>query len=255
MFEFVSGDNFALISGTSMATPHIAGIAALIKQNHPLWTPSMIASAMSTTASKHDNRGDPIMAEGFAANTMYPAAPFGFGSGLVDPARALDPGLVFAAGNLSYTAPLFLSFNVLTINLETGYEDYLTFLCSLPDTDPEKVRIATGGTCPGSYSNPSDLNQPSLTITALSGARVTRRIVKNVASKPETYVCAVVPPKGVTVSVDPPWFNVAPEATQVLEIRLAVTQALDDFAFGEIVMTGSLNHIVRMPLSILPVSV
>ena len=81
-----------------MATPHIAGIAALIKQNHPSWTPSMIASAMSTTATKHDNRGDPIMAEGFAANTVYPAAPFGFGSGLVDPPRALDPGLVFAAG-------------------------------------------------------------------------------------------------------------------------------------------------------------
>ncbi|XP_042028494.1 subtilisin-like protease SBT2.4 [Salvia splendens] len=233
MNPILSGDNFALISGTSMATPHIAGIAALIKQNHPSWTPSMIASAMSTTATKHDNRGDPIMAEGFAANTVYPAAPFGFGSGLVDPARALDPGLVFAA----------------------GYEDYLTFLCSLPNADPEKVRIATGGTCPGSSSNPSDLNQPSLTITALSGARVTRRVVKNVASKPETYVCAVVPPKGVTVSVDPPWFSIAPEATQVLEIRLAVTQALDDFTFGEIVMTGSLNHIVRMPLSILPVSV
>ncbi|XP_057764971.1 subtilisin-like protease SBT2.4 [Salvia miltiorrhiza] len=229
----LSGHNFALISGTSMATPHIAGIAALIKQNHPTWTPSMIASAMSTTATKHDNRGDPIMAEGFAANTLYPAAPFGFGAGLVDPTRALDPGLVFS----------------------TGYEDYLTFLCSLPNTDQEKIRIATGGICAGSFSNPSDLNQPSLTITALSGTRVTHRIVKNVASKPETYLCAVLPPKGVSVSVDPPWFNIAPEATQILEIRLVVTQVLNDFSFGEIVLTGSLNHIIRMPLSVLPISV
>lgn len=98
-FRLVSGHNFALISGTSMAAPHIAGIAALIKQNHSTWTPSMIASAMSTTATKYDNHGDPIMAQGFGAYTLYPAAPFGFGAGLVDPSRALDPGLVFSTGN------------------------------------------------------------------------------------------------------------------------------------------------------------
>lgn len=82
-----------------MATPHIAGISALIKQHNPSWSPSMIASAMSTTATKHDNYGDPIKAQGFGANTLYPAAPFGFGAGLVDPTRALDPGLVFSSGN------------------------------------------------------------------------------------------------------------------------------------------------------------
>lgn len=117
------------------------------------------------------------------------------------------------------------------------------------------VRIATGGTCAGSFSNPSDLNQPSLTITALSGTRITHRTVKNVASKPETYLCAVLPPKGVSVSVDPPWFTIAPEETRTLEIRLLVTQALNDFSFGEIILTGSLNHIIRLPLSLFPVSV
>ncbi|KAH6787745.1 PA-domain containing subtilase family protein [Perilla frutescens var. hirtella] len=233
MNPILSGNNFALISGTSMAAPHIAGIAALIKQNYSTWTPSMIASAMSTTATKHDNRGDSIMAEGFAAYTMYPAAPFGYGAGLVDPTRALDPGLVFS----------------------TGYEDYLSFLCSLPNTDREEIRIATGGTCASSFSNPSDLNQPSLTITALSGTRVTHRIVKNVANKPERYLCAVLSPKGVSVSVNPTWFNIAPEETQILEIRLVVTQVLEDFSFGEIVLTGTLNHIIRMPLSVLPISV
>ncbi|KAK4439395.1 Subtilisin-like protease SBT2.4 [Sesamum alatum] len=229
----LSGHSFALISGTSMATPHIAGIAALIKQNNPSWSPSMMASAMSTTATKYDNRGEPIMAEGFAAYTLYQAAPFGFGAGLVDPIRALDPGLVFS----------------------TGYEDYLSFLCSLPNTDPERIRIATGGSCVALFSNPSDLNQPSLTITALSGMRMTKRVVKSVASKPETYLCAVRPPKGVAVTVDPPGFTIAPQESQSLEIRLYVIQALDDFSFGEIVLTGSLNHIVRIPLSVLPISV
>lgn len=138
---------------------------------------------------------------------------------------------------------------------EAGYEDYLTFLCSLPNTDQEKIRIATGGTCASSFSNPSDLNQPSVTITALSGTRVTHRTVKNVANKPETYLCAVLPPKGVSIGVDPPWFTIAPEETQILQIRLVVTQALNDFTFGEIVLTGSLNHITRLPLSLLPISV
>ncbi|CAA0817963.1 Subtilisin-like protease SBT2.4 [Striga hermonthica] len=228
----LSGYSFALISGTSMATPHIAGIAAIIKQKNPYWSPSMIASAMSTTARKHDNRGDPIMAEGFAAHTLYPAAPFGFGAGLVDPVRALDPGLVFSA----------------------DYEDYLNFLCSLPNTDPEKIRSATGGTCAAAFSNPLDLNQPSVTVTALSGMRMTQRVVKNVARIRETYLCAVFPPNGVTVKVDPSWFTLAPGESQILEIRFLVDRALDDFSFGEIVLTGSLNHIVRMPLSVFPIS-
>ncbi|XP_073059984.1 subtilisin-like protease SBT2.4 isoform X2 [Primulina eburnea] len=218
----LSGNSFALISGTSMATPHIAGIAALIKEANSAWTPSMIASAMSTTAIKYDNQGEPIMAEGFAPYTLYPAAPFGFGAGLVDPIRALDPGLVFA----------------------TGFEGYLSFLCSLPNADPSAVKIATGGSCGQSFINPSDLNQPSVTITALYGKRTVNRVVKNVASKPETYLSAVLVPKGVRISIDPPWFTIAPGGTQNLEVRLVVTRALEDFSFGEIVLTGSMNHIV-----------
>lgn len=79
-----------------MATPHIAGIAALIKQYNPLWTPSMIASAISTTANKYDISGEHIMAEG--SDRLYPSTPFDFGAGLVNPTRALDPGLVLSSG-------------------------------------------------------------------------------------------------------------------------------------------------------------
>lgn len=67
----------------------------------------------------------------------------------------------------------------------------------------------------------------------------------------ETYVCAVLPPKGVTVDFSPRWFTIAPQGTQDLEIKLTVVQVLRTFSFGEVILTGNQNHIVRMPVSVL----
>lgn len=79
-----------------------------------------------------------------------------------------------------------------------------------------------------------------------------RRNVKNIGSKQETYLCSVIPPKGVMVSLNPPSFTIVPQGTQDLEIQLNVTQAMEDYSFGGIILTGSLNHIVRIPISVLP---
>ena len=100
------GLNFALLSGTSMATPHVAGIAALIKQRNPTWTPSMIMSAIATTATKYDKNGRLIMAEGFGIASLNPSTPLELGSGLVTPGRAIDPGLIFYSGDISKTLVL-----------------------------------------------------------------------------------------------------------------------------------------------------
>ena len=42
-------DKHVSISGTSMATPHVAGAVALIKQQHPDWNPDQIKSALKST--------------------------------------------------------------------------------------------------------------------------------------------------------------------------------------------------------------
>ncbi|CAN6455307.1 unnamed protein product [Victoria cruziana] len=95
------GERFALISGTSMAAPHIAGLAALIKQKFPRFSPAAIASALSTTASLYNKQGGPIMAQRAYSNpdsSQSPATPFDMGSGFANATAALNPGLVFDAG-------------------------------------------------------------------------------------------------------------------------------------------------------------
>ncbi|KAF3322146.1 subtilisin-like protease SBT3.5 [Carex littledalei] len=226
----LSGQHFALISGTSMAAPHVAGVAALVKQYHPSWTPAMIASALSTTASKHDRLGRPIMSQGPELYRLYQSTPFDYGSGLINPSGALDPGLVFPS----------------------EFEDYIKFLCSLSNTTSRDIFLATKVTCVAPSDTPSDLNLPSITISSLRGCQSIRRYVKNVAGKTETYLPAVHVPDGVSVHVNPSWFEIGPDGIQHLEITFNVTEASESFNFGELVLIGSLDHIVRLPLVVRP---
>ena len=50
-FGDVSFD-FAMFQGTSMATPHVAGSAALLLDGHPDWTPADVRSALVNTAAR-----------------------------------------------------------------------------------------------------------------------------------------------------------------------------------------------------------
>lgn len=83
---------FGVISGTSMATPHVAGAAALLKQLHPDWSPADIKSALMSTADTNV----------FLDEDGTPAGVLDQGAGRIDLARAVNPGLVFDRPSLSY---------------------------------------------------------------------------------------------------------------------------------------------------------
>ena len=90
------GRDFDLYSGTSMSSPHVAGLAALLTELHPNWSPMAKKSALMTT-------GDDIL-DGVPGFETHPTVIFREGAGHVNPNRAADPGLVYNHGFLDWLA-------------------------------------------------------------------------------------------------------------------------------------------------------
>lgn len=78
-------DNYAALTGTSMATPHVTGAAALLAQQHPDWRAGELKAALTTTATPHPNL------------TVYEQ-----GAGLIDVGRAAAARLTASVGTLSF---------------------------------------------------------------------------------------------------------------------------------------------------------
>ncbi|RAL43856.1 hypothetical protein DM860_014357 [Cuscuta australis] len=83
---------YQIDSGTSMSTPHVAGVVALIKAEHPDWSPGAIRSALITSAWSSQRDGDDIRDGGIMDKV---SDLFDIGGGFVNPIGALDPGLVY----------------------------------------------------------------------------------------------------------------------------------------------------------------
>ncbi len=93
-----SGQNDATLwafdSGTSMASPHVAGAGALLMQQHPDWTPAEVQSALMLTAGTDMVDSDEVT----------PATPFAMGNGVVVLSNASNAGLVMGETTANYLA-------------------------------------------------------------------------------------------------------------------------------------------------------
>jgi len=80
-------DRYEFLSGTSMAAPHIAGLAAIYLSERPLASPAEVKSALMTSAE------DTVLANGDRETD-----PFNQGAGIVDSPSFLNPGLYYENG-------------------------------------------------------------------------------------------------------------------------------------------------------------
>ena len=76
---------FDFLSGTSMASPHNAGVGALMSMLHPDWSPHQIRSAVMMTATNQNT----VKEDG-----STPTDPHDVGAGRIDLTKAGDAGLV-----------------------------------------------------------------------------------------------------------------------------------------------------------------
>jgi hypothetical protein len=217
-----AGASFALMSGTSMAAPHVSGIAALIRAKHPEWSPAEIRSALMTTALDTTEAGKQLQVG------SEDATPFAYGAGEVHPAPAFDPGLVF----------------------DSSSTDWLQYLCGIyPDgityfgghVDLDCATIGTLAT--------NQLNYPSIAMGRMVGTQTVTRTVTNVGTKASHYVSEVKAPAGYTVKVTPAAMNINPGKTASFKVQVTnVSGAFSTWADGKLTWEDQNGHSVGLPL-------
>ena len=220
-------NNYNAASGTSMSSPHTAGLAALLASENPNWSPMWIKSALMTSAKVLDNTGQPIQRGPVAAT------PLNFGSGHVVPGSAFDPGLVY----------------------DSGFDDWISYGCAIGQIQ----LITSAGFCAGFPArDASDLNYPSIAVGDLAGTQTVTRTVTNITQRSSTYGVTVQAPPGFTATVSPATLVVPPHHSRSYTVTLTRTTApLGQWSFGSLTWTDKdktkRGHSVRSPIAVRPV--
>ncbi|KAJ4728340.1 Subtilisin-like protease [Melia azedarach] len=227
--------NFTVMSGTSMACPHVSGITALIRSAHPKWSPAAIKSAIMTTADATDRYSKPIM------DGNKPAGVFSIGAGHVNPERAINPGLIY----------------------DIMPDEYVTHLCTLGYTRSEIFTITHRNvSCHENLqmNRGFSLNYPSISVIFKHGqtSKMIKRRLTNVGSPNSIYSVEVVAPEDIKVRVKPQrlvfkYINQSLSYRVWFISRKRTTKDRMSFAQGQLTWVHSANssfYRVRSPLSV-----
>jgi hypothetical protein len=219
---------YNIISGTSMACPHVTGAAAYVKSVHPDWSPAAVLSAIVTTAT-------PV--------TAAPEAEFAYGAGQVNPLGARYPGLVYDAGEA----------------------DFLGFLCAQGYNASQMATMAgkAGTACPQGTKAPAvgDLNYPSIAVPVINYgvpfASVFPRRVTNVGPTGSVYRAKVESvPAGIEIKVSPEELAFS-KKKQTLSFTVSVSGTLtvvdeDTLGASASLVWSDGRHVVRSPIYVFP---
>ena len=210
-----SGRDWDFYSGTSMSSPHVAGLAAYYLSKFPRWSPMAVKSAMMTTA--YDLSGTTVGSKD--------SDPFNQGAGHVDPTRFLDPGVVF----------------------ESDEDDWYSYIAGQGTAVP-----ASSGTTQG--IDASDLNVASLAIGDLAGVQTVTRELTDVSRSQETYKATYSGSNAVTVEFDNNATYVVP-AGGTVPVRMTISAtgtSYGAYAKGFVTFNGDKGHKVRIPVAVQP---
>jgi len=216
--EGVAGEMFMAISGTSMSSPHIAGVGALLTQAHPDWSPAVIRSAIMTTAH-----------QGVVDNDRVSLAdPFDLGAGHVNPGGEWIKGSISQPG-LAYDAGLF---------------EYAAYTCGAD------FGVFSSGSCDflesiGVPSDASDLNLPSIGIADLAGSQTVQRTVTSVANENgwRTYNASVDVPPGYSATVSPSSIRLKKGQSATYEVTITNEGApAGEWRFGSLTWNEKNGH-------------
>ncbi|KAI5018195.1 hypothetical protein ZWY2020_043083 [Hordeum vulgare] len=215
---------FNIRSGTSMSTPHVSGITALVKSSHPDWSAAAIKSAILTTTDITDSAGGPILDEQHQKATAY-----AMGAGHANPIKAIDPGLVY---DLSIT-------------------EYAGYICALLG-DQGLASIARNPmlSCKMLPKIPeAQLNYPSITVPLRTRPFTVHRTVTNVGPPNSVYTLKMVVPKSLRVCVYPETLVFSKAGEKLTYSITASTNSTGGKKFMEGTLSWiSKNHVVRSPI-------
>jgi subtilisin family serine protease len=213
------GELFQYLSGTSQAAPEVSGVAALLKEAHPNWSPSSLKSALMTSAYGGLRRQNGGLADGFDV-----------GSGHIAPNSAVDPGLVY----------------------DSVFSDHAAYLCGAHEPPFDASECAAHAAA-GYSSAAVDLNLPSIGVAELvSGDTVLRRVTN--VGPPASFSAEVVPPPNLEVTVDPSSLVLGTGETAQFTLRFAdLGAARDEWSFGQLAWRSA-THRVASPIAARPVT-
>ncbi|WP_439423108.1 S8 family serine peptidase [Saccharothrix sp. HUAS TT10] len=187
------GDRHLALSGTSMATPHVAGAAAILAAQHPDWTADRLKSALMGSAEPN------------AALTVYEQ-----GAGRVDVARAVTQPVTASPASLSLGATTWPHHDDAPIVREVTYRN--------AGATPITLEFTTDVRDPGGNAAPAGMvtvSPPSVTVPAGGSAAVVVTADTTVDAPDGTYGGAVVATGGGTSTRTPVGFTKEAESHDV----------------------------------------